>query len=210
MTIFKIPRVAVYIPGETTRIKFVPEYDFPIFKRIFNGRVADVAGDPLRIIPHPKDCQTYAHYWLEVEAEDEAGVVQAESARLRAEYGTPQGWNDTVFDTVYVGDTFENAVAKALTSAGNHEADAKRADPADKILALCAPLRIDRRTARKLCDIGWYDLDQMAGADPVQLAKVVGRVSAAKLIEAANAAIGNLINATPAEQIAAAKGSKSK
>jgi selenocysteine lyase/cysteine desulfurase len=42
------------------------------------------------------------------------------------------------------------------------------------------------------------------------LAKVVGRVSAAKLIEAANAAIGNLINATPAEQIAAAKGSKSK
>ncbi len=207
MTIFKIPRVAVYIPGETSRIKFVPEYDFPLFKRIYNGRVADVAGDPLRIIPHPKDCRTYAHFWLEVESDDESGVVQAEAARLRVEFGTPQGASDTVFDSVYVGDTFDRAVEKALASAGNHEADSDRADPADKILALCTPLRIDRRTARKLCDIGWYDLDQMAGADPAQLAKVVGRVNAAKLIESANAAIGNLINATPAEQIAAAKGS---
>lgn len=212
MTLFKIPRVAVYLPNPTAdRVKFVPEYDFPLFKRAYQGRIADPAANPVRIIPHPKDNRSYHFYWHEVEADDLASLVDVEAGRLRGEFGVrdPEAKDsDTWFDTVYAGDTFEGVVAAALKSAETHEKDTDRADPADKILALCAPLRIDRMLARKLTNIGWSDVEALAGADPAQLAKHVGRVNAAKLVEAASLQIDSMINATPAEQIASAKGAK--
>lgn len=209
MTLFKIPRVAVHLPNVTSdRIKFVPEYDFPIFKKLYFNRVADPAGNPVRIVPHPKENRGYEFYWHEVEADDINHLVDMESSRLRAEFGIREGTEDTWFDSVYVGNTFQDMVETALKSAENHEKDAERADPVDKILALCTPLRIDRAMARKMTLVGWSDVEALSSADPVQLAKLVGRVNAAKLIEAATLQIDAMIRSTPAEQIAAAKGSK--
>lgn len=208
MTLFKVPRVAIHIPGETSRLKFQPEYEYPLFQKAYRGRVADPAGDPLRIVPHPKDCRGYSYFWYEAEVDDFSDLVAMEAERLRAAFGSEKEGGDTYFDTVYVGNTFAQAVQSALDSAKTHETDPMRADPADAILDLCGPLNIDRRMARLLADKGWSSVEALAGADPAQLAVKVGRVNAAKLIQAAEAKLGILINATPAEQIAAAKGAK--
>lgn len=213
MTLFKIPRVGVYLPNATAdRVKFVPEYDYPIFKRVYNGRVADPAGNPVRIVPHPKENQSYKFFWHEVEADDIEALVAQEASRLRQEFGmvpdrkTGEPTEDTWFDTVYHGDSFRDVVEAALKNAEKHEQDANRADPADKILALCAPLKIDRLLARKLATIGWHSVEAIAGAEVEHLSKYLGKVNAALLIKAANKELDNLIDATPAEQIAAAKG----
>ncbi len=208
MTIFKVPRVAIHIPGETSRLKFQPEYEYPLFQRVYRGRILDPAGDPLRIVPHPKDCQTYTHFWYEADFSDFADLVSAESERLRAAFGLDEKTGETWFDTLYVGHTFAQAVQAALDSAKTHETDPMRADPADQILDLCTPLGLDRRMARLLTDKGWSNVEALAGADEAQLAQKVGRVNAAKLKRAAEEKLGILINATPAEQITAAKSAK--
>jgi hypothetical protein len=206
MTIFKVPRIGIYIPGETARIKFQPEYEFPIFSRVYRGRVADPAGDPLRIIPHPKDAD-YSLFWYESEHDTLEELIAYEADRLRAAFGVDDK-GEPWFDNVYPGNLFDQQVSAALESAAKHESDPKRADPADKILALCEPFKIFRPMARTLTLKGWDSIEAFANADVKQLAKYVGTVNAAKIIAAANTELGILINATPAEQIAAAKTAK--
>lgn len=208
MTIFKIPRVCVYIPGETSRVKFVPEYEYPLFQYVYRGRIADPAGDPLRLIPHPKG-SGYAEYWYEVEAEDENELATIEAMRLRRHeqeggFGNARS-GDTVLDTVFPADAFNAAVRKALASAETHMSDPLRADPVDNIIGICEKASVDRAIARKLVQIGWTDAELLAAADIEQLAKYAGKVRAAKLIKAAEDHINVLINATPEEQIEGAK-----
>ncbi len=62
--------------------------------------------------------------------------------------------------------------------------------------------------ARTLALKGWSDVEAIVNADAKQLAKLIGAINAAKLIQAAEKELGILISGTPSEQIAAAKGSK--
>lgn len=203
MTIFKIPKVAIYIPGATARIKFVPEYVFPLFKRI-HPKVADPSGDPIRIIPHPRDVKLYEAFWHEIEADSVEDAIIQESHALRAEYGIDAKTGDTTFDEVYKAG-FEDSFEKALASAETLKDDPIRKDPADAIADICAQVGLDFKVARKLTATGYDSLDAIILADIDQLAHMIGKVRAAKLMQAANKKIDALIDATPAEQIAGAK-----
>ena len=207
MMIIKIPRVCVYIPGETSRIKFVPEYEYPIFQKLYRGRIQDPAGDPLRIIRHPDDA-VHAMYWYEVEADGLEEAILFEAARLREAFGTDAKSGDTVFDTVYPSTFFDEALTKAVSDGEKFLADPKRQDPETGIMALCTQVGVDRRTARKMADVGWRDAESLAGADVAQLSKLVGRVRAAHFIKLAEKELGLLIDATPAEIISHAKAAK--
>ena len=207
MQVIKIPRVCVHIPGETTRIKFVPEYEYPIFQKIYRGRIQDPAGDPLRITRHPDDA-THAMYWYEVEADSLEEAILFEAARLRDAFGTDQKTGDTLFDSVYPGSFFDDAMTKAVQDGEKFLTDPKRQDPETGILALCSQVGVDRRTARKMADIGWKDAEALAAADVAQLSKLVGRVRAAQFIKLAEKELGVLIDATPAEVISHAKAAK--
>lgn len=204
MTIFRIPRVCVFIPGETSRVKFVPEYEYPLFQKIYRNRVADAHGNPLRLIPHPKGAPP-EQFWYEPEIEDFEELLGTESMRLRQSFGQDERTGETVFDTVYIGDMFATALKAAIDSADKHASDPLRADPLDRILPLCTQVGIDRATARRLAQIGWRNAEELSGADHDQLTKIVGKVKAALLIRAAETAVNALINASPSEQIAGAK-----
>ncbi len=207
--LFKIPRVAVHIPGETSLTKFVPEYEYPLFLRQRRGRIADPGGDPLRVIPHPAG-SGYPEFWYEVEAESVSELIQAESLRLRAMFGTDARLGDSVFDVVYPGDQFAQSLDKALESAKTHETNPLRADPSDKILPLCEAVGLDRFVAKRLVQVGWTDAEKLESADVDQLAKITGKVRGLALIKAAQESIYALVNATAAEQIAGTKVAKAK
>lgn len=204
MTIFKIPKVAIYIPGATARIKFVPEYVFPIYKRL-HPKVADPSGDPVRIIPHPRDVKMYEAYWHEIEADSIEDAVRQEEHALRSEYGIDAKTEDYVFDAIYAAGTFDAVFAKAYESAETLKDDPIRKDPADAIAEVCLQVGLDFKVARKLTAFGYDSLDAIVLADIDQMAHMIGKVRAAKLIQAANKKIDALIDATPAEQIAGAK-----
>jgi hypothetical protein len=208
MTIFKIPRVAVHIPGETSRIKFQPEYEYPVFSRLYRGRVADPAGDPLRIIPHPKSNVAYSDFWYELEFDTKEEAIAYESDRLRVAFGQDEKTGETWFDTVYPGNLFDQQFDAAIESAARHSTDPLRQDPADKIATLCSTLNISHGTARTLSCKGWDSTEALAGADAKQLSKYLGLVNAAKLIALAEKELGILVNATPSELIADAKAIK--
>lgn len=207
MQVIKIPRVCVHIPGETSRTKFVPEYEYPLFQKVYRGRVQDPSGDPLRITRHPEGA-THAMFWYEIEAESLEEAILFEASRLRDAFGTDKVGGDTVFDTVYPGTMFDDAVSKAVQDGEKFSEDPSRQDPEVGILKLCAVVGVDRRTARRMADIGWRDAEALASADQVQLGKLVGRVKAARFVALAEAELGILINATPAEVIAHAKAAK--
>lgn len=207
MQVIKIPRVCVHIPGETSRTKFVPEYEYPLFQKVYRGRVQDPTGDPLRITRHPEGA-THAMFWYEIEAESLEEAILFESSRLRDAFGADKVGGDTVFDTVYPGAMFDDAVARAVQDGEKFAEDPSRQDPEVGILKLCAVVGVDRRTARRMADIGWKDAESLAGADQAQLGKLVGRVKAAHLVSLAEKELGLLINATPAEAIAHAKAAK--
>ncbi len=204
MPIFKIPKVAVFIPGATSRTKFVPEYIYPLFKKL-HPKVADPVGNPLRIVPHPADVKTYTAFWHEIEAEDLDAAMRQELMSLRREFGLDAKTQDYVFDTVYTDETFATAFSKAWAAADVLAQDPARKDPADEIAGVCAEVGLDHKIARRLTTMGYINLDALAMADLDQLATVIGKVRAGRLIQVVNKKIDALIDATPAEQIAGAK-----
>lgn len=204
MTIFKIPKVAVHIPGATSRLKFVPEYVFPLFKRL-HPKVADPSGDPVRIIPHPKDIKTYSAFWHEIEADSIEEAIAIEEGLLRSEYGLDLKGEDYMFDSVYQGGTFPAAFMKAFQNTEALEKDPIRKDPADQIYDICKDVGVDAKVARTLAIMGLNTLDAVTLADVDQLSRLIGKVRAVKLIHAANKKIDALCDAPAAEQIAGAK-----
>ena len=207
MKVIKIPRVCTHIPGETSRTKFVPEYEYPIFQKVYRGRVQDPSGDPLRMTRHPENA-THAMFWYEIEAESLEEAILFEASRLRDAFGLDKAGGDTVFDTVYPGTMFDDAMAKAVEDGEKLAEDPSRQDPEVGILKLCSTVGVDRRTARRMADIGWKDAESLAIADVAQLSKLIGRVKAAQFISLAEKELGLLINASPAEVIAHAKAAK--
>jgi hypothetical protein len=204
MTIFKIPKVAIHIPGATSRLKFAPEYVFPIYKRM-HPKVADPSGDPVRIVPHPKDIKAYNAFWHEIEADSIEEAMAYEMQALRSEYGLDLKGEDYMFDQVYNESTFPSVFMKAFESAEALASDPLRKDPADAIYDICKEVGVDEKTARTLAVMGLNSLDAVVLADVDQLARLIGKVRTVKLIAAANKKIDALCNATPAEQIAGAK-----
>jgi len=204
MPIFKIPKVAVFIPGATSRIKFVPEYCYPLFKRL-HPKVDDPSGNPLRIIPHPTDVKVYGAFWHEIEAPTIEDALRLEEQSLRSEYGLDAKSGDYVFDSVYAAGTFGDVFMRAYESREKVENDPIRKDPADAIAEVCKEVGLDFKVARELAATGYTDLDSLVLADPDQLSRKIGKVRAHKLVLAANKKIDALIDAEPAAQIAGAK-----
>jgi hypothetical protein len=204
MTIFKIPKVAVYIPGDTSRIRFVPEYCYPLFKRV-HSKVADPIGDPVRIVPHPKEVKLYNAYWHEIEADSIEQALVIESRALRAEFGIDAKTNDYLFDAVYGDGVFDAVFAKAYASTDSLKDDPIRRDPADNIADICAEVGLDHKVARKLVATGYLDVEALAIADIDQLSPLVGKVRAGRIIAIATKRIDALIDAGPEAQIAGAK-----
>lgn len=204
MTIFKIPKVAIFIPGATSALKFEPEYVYPLYKRI-HPKVADPVGNPLRIIPHPRDIKMYSAFWHEIEAETIEEAIQIEENTLRSQYGLDPKNGDPIFDNVYPSGSFAARFHAALESAETLASDPIRKDPADAIAEVCAEVGLDFKVARMLTATGFDSLDALILADIDQLARKIGKVRAAKLIHAANKKVDVLIDASVGEQIEGAK-----
>ena len=91
----RVPRVHIFIPGNTSRSRYEPAYVLPILQREHHGRLADPAFG-IRIEAHPIECQSEHFLWKTVISVDEerALLVKTFGDSFFACYPTERDFKD--------------------------------------------------------------------------------------------------------------------
>ncbi len=163
-TSIRIPRVCIHIPGIHSREKLEPSYVFPLFRAMWKDSMKDPS-DTVRITEMPAnipDADKFRILPLD-------GAMEYEASRLRAEFGLHPKTQEPWFDHVYPGDTF----AAAFDASAKHAVVSNGGS--NTLAGVCG---IDVSAARRLAEVGVFDLKTLAGADPAKLIKVLGKTLA--------------------------------
>lgn len=184
----RIPRVAIYIPANTSYVKYEPEYCLRLYQQRWKGHIADPS-DPIRIIPFPPNVTEADRFKDIVGNADEARSYEA--ARLRSEFGIHEKTGEPLFDMVYPDVTFDLYFDRILarTSQPDVKLDPVRTN-ADSTITFLESIPGVGASAKRLVDKGYDTIKTIALADEVGLAKYIGKGKAAAIIEAAKKHLG--------------------
>ncbi len=180
---YRIPNVAIYIPGIHSRVRFAPRYVLRLYQAKWKGAIPDPM-DPVRVIAFPAGMEVARYHEVRASSEEEA--IEIESARLRIEFGLHEKSGEPLFDVIYPADTFMLAFKTARASQPE-KVSANTSSLAEK--ALAALDGVGPAMAKKLITIGLTTVEAVAFVDLDELTRALGKLRAAKAQTAALAAI---------------------